>query len=126
VTSDGGPHARFKRALKTRNPMLVTAAAHELGQISLADALAVCLVYRDRDRGKYEPAIVRWQARYCVEHRPSADEAQLVLAGLRALAGKRAGAAGRSLVVLWRSVGLVREAKVLQEWLRASEQAELR
>ncbi|MEA2484351.1 MAG: hypothetical protein QOC55_2298, partial [Thermoleophilaceae bacterium] len=44
MTSQGSPHARFKRALASRNPTLVVAAAVELGRLSLAEALAVTLV----------------------------------------------------------------------------------
>jgi hypothetical protein len=43
VTSQGSAHARFRRALATGNPLLVRAAAAELGSISLADALSICL-----------------------------------------------------------------------------------
>jgi hypothetical protein len=41
VTSQGSAHARFRRALATRNPLLVRVAAAELGSISLADALSI-------------------------------------------------------------------------------------
>lgn len=66
VTSGGSPDIRFRRALATGNPTIVLAAAAELSQLSLADALAVCLVlYGDRER--YGRAAVRWHGRLCTE-----------------------------------------------------------
>ena len=38
MTSQGSPHARFRRALRTGNIHIVRAAALELPQIGLADA----------------------------------------------------------------------------------------
>ena len=40
MTSDGNPYARFRRALETGNETLVVAAARELPQVSLDDAVA--------------------------------------------------------------------------------------
>ena len=53
VTSDGSPYARFRRALATGNENLVVAAARELPQVALDDALRICLVLRSGDRGRY-------------------------------------------------------------------------
>jgi hypothetical protein len=47
VTSQGSPYARFRRALATGNLLLIRAAAAELPQISLDDALIVCVAIRD-------------------------------------------------------------------------------
>jgi hypothetical protein len=69
VTSDGSPYARFRRALETGNEMLVLGAARELPQIALDDALRICLVLRDGDRGRYERAAVRWLGRFALEAR---------------------------------------------------------
>ena len=49
LTSDGNPYARFRRALETGNETLVVAAARELPQVSLDDALRICLVLRGGD-----------------------------------------------------------------------------
>ncbi|MBW3653990.1 MAG: peptidase dimerization domain-containing protein, partial [Actinobacteria bacterium] len=49
MTSEGSAYSRFKRCLATGNGALVRAAAAELAQLSLEDALAVCLVLRDRE-----------------------------------------------------------------------------
>jgi len=67
MTSDGSPYARFHRALKTRNLSLIRAAAAELPQIRLDDALEVCLVVRERQPDRFKAAAVRWIARYCSE-----------------------------------------------------------
>ena len=69
MTSDGNPYARFRRALDTGNETLVVAAARELPQVSLDDALRICLVLRGGDPGRYERAAVRWLGRFALEGR---------------------------------------------------------
>ena len=69
VTSDGSPYARFRRALATENEHLILAAARELPQIALNDALRICLVLRDGDPDRYERAAVRWLGRFALEAR---------------------------------------------------------
>jgi hypothetical protein len=69
VTSDGSAYARFRRALDTGNQSLVLAAAGELPQIALDDALRICLVLRDGDPARYERAAVRWLGRFALEAR---------------------------------------------------------
>ena len=63
--------------LETGSPSLATAAAYELAQLNLADALRLCLVYVRADRSRFDRAIVRWHARLCLDakgldppHRP--------------------------------------------------------
>jgi len=63
VTSQGHAYSRFQRALKTGSPFLAMEAARELRQVSPADALSLCLLLRDGDPLRYEPAAVRWLAR---------------------------------------------------------------
>ena len=67
VSSAGSPYARFKRALATGNLNLIRACAAELRTVDLGDALAICLLVRDREPERYEAAAVRWIARFCVE-----------------------------------------------------------
>lgn len=69
MTSEGSPYARFRRALETGNELLVLTTARELPQISLDDALRICLVLRDGDRSRYERAAVRWLGRFALEAR---------------------------------------------------------
>ena len=102
--------------------MIVTAAAKDLDRLSLSDALAVCLELLPHDRTRYERAAVRWQARYCIEQRPAADEAQLVAAALRALPGPAAAAGAEALLELCEGRGLIEAAKMLERW--ASERGE--
>ena len=45
------------------------AAARELPQIALDDALRICLVLRDAERARYERAAVRWLGRFALEAR---------------------------------------------------------
>jgi hypothetical protein len=68
VTSQGHPHARFRRAVETGNPRIAEAAARELSQIGLRDALDLVLLHRD-DPERYERAAARWIARL-VSERP--------------------------------------------------------
>lgn len=46
---------------------IIRAAALELPQIGLEDALRICLIYRDVAPERFEQAAVRWIARYCAE-----------------------------------------------------------
>jgi hypothetical protein len=81
MTSDGNPYARFRRALETGNEALVTAAALELPQVALDDALRICLVLRGGDPERYERAAVRWLGRFALEARG------VSIADLRSAAG---------------------------------------
>ena len=117
MTSQGSAHARFNRALASRKPTLVAAAAAELGQLTLADALAVTLVYLPDDRVRFERAAVRWHARWCLEVRPSPDESQLALAALRALPGTARQAAADALAGLLALRGPRAAGTVIARWL---------
>ena len=75
VTADGSAYSRFRRALQTGNANLVIAAALELPQIALDDALRICLVFRDGDPERYERAAVRWLGRFALEARGVTIEA---------------------------------------------------
>jgi hypothetical protein len=117
MTAQGSAHARFNRALATGNPTLVLAAASELGQLGLADALAVTLVLLGSDGDRYDRAAVRWHARWCLEARPGADESQLALAALLALRGAARQAAADALIELLESRGPRDAARVLAGWV---------
>jgi hypothetical protein len=117
MTSQGSPHARFRRALAGRNPTLVVAAAAELGRLSLGEALAVTLVFLPQELERYERASVRWHARWCLEARPRLDEAGLALAALRALPGPARQAAGEALVELLAAHRIEDAAAVMAAWL---------
>ena len=86
VTSDGSAYTRFQRALKTGNLTLVVAAAAELPQVGLRDALQVCLLLRDGDPDRYERAAVRWAGRFALEARDvSLDAIERAVAALNEL-----------------------------------------
>jgi hypothetical protein len=88
VSTKGSPYSRFRRAVQTDSAALATAAAHELSQLSLADALRLCLVYARADRERFDRAIVRWHARLCLEAKGiDATTAHVALAAATALAG---------------------------------------
>jgi hypothetical protein len=67
MTSQGSPYARFQRALRIGRLSLVRAAASELPQVDLSDALAICLLIEQQDSERYERAAVRWLARLSLE-----------------------------------------------------------
>jgi len=83
MTSDGTAYGRFRRALRMGNLSQVRAAAAELPQVGLEDALAVVLLMDEHDDERYERAAVRWLARLVCE-RPQVGLADLGL-GLTAL-----------------------------------------
>ena len=76
MSDKGSPYVRFKRALATGNLGLVRAAAAELPQVDLGDALAICLLMSDHDDERFERAAVRWLARLSLE-RPAVGLADL-------------------------------------------------
>ena len=117
VSTKGSAHSRFRRALDTRNPTLVLAAAAELRQVELADALSICLVLLDARSPLYSRAAVRWQARLCLEARGmELGEAAFVLGGLEALGGEHGEAVALALAGLLEARGLSAAARVLARW----------
>ena len=126
MTSQGSPYSRFKRCLATGNGPLVRAAAAELPQLSLEDALAVCLVLRDSEPEVFERAIVRWHALLCRQARGlGAREAQLALAALQALRGPAALPASRLLEEIAMLYELPRAAAVLRVWSQRGGKAQV-
>jgi len=86
VTSQGSPHARFERALRTGNATLVRGAAAESPRVGIEDALRVCVVLATAEPDRYEPAAIRWLGRLLLEEpRITLAEAQLAAAALTAL-----------------------------------------
>jgi len=68
MTSDGSAYSRFRRALDARNLNMVIAAAKELPQVGLKDALHICLLVRDHP-DRFQRAAVRWLGRFALEAR---------------------------------------------------------
>jgi hypothetical protein len=55
---------------------VIRAAAAELPQVNLGDALAVCVAMSRAEPARFDRAAVRWLARFCVE-RPAATVADV-------------------------------------------------
>jgi hypothetical protein len=86
MTSSGTPYQRFRRAIESGNPALVTAAALELPRVALDDALRICLVLRGADPERFERAAVRWLGRFALEaHGATIGDLRLAAEALDAL-----------------------------------------
>jgi|1186.fasta_scaffold946961_2 hypothetical protein len=85
MTSEGSPHARFRRALLTGNLTLIDAAARELRYVALDDALRVLVVMVERRDPRFEKAAARFAGRMITEGRMDLAEARYVLALVESL-----------------------------------------
>ena len=85
VTSQGHAYSRFRRALLTKNVRLIDAAARELAQISLEDALRILVVLAEKRDQRFERAAARFAARVTTERRLDLADARYVLALAEAL-----------------------------------------
>lgn len=98
VTSQGHPYAIFRRALERQNLVAAWAAASELQVVSLPDALALCLLVRDREPTRFSRFALRWHARFCAETQGiGLEDGRLALDLLAAMAGPEPTRAGRAL-----------------------------
>jgi hypothetical protein len=83
---DHGPsYARFQRSLRTGNLDLVRAAAAELPVVALDDALAILLLYRDREPERFDRVALRWLARFVTERARQIADVQAAAAALERL-----------------------------------------
>ena len=80
--------AAFQRALKRRNVLMALAAAKDLPQLSLLDALELTVLVAREDPGRHQRVAARWLLRY-LEEDPHATigEAALAASSLIALTG---------------------------------------
>jgi hypothetical protein len=85
MTSEGSPHARFRRALLTGNLTLIDAAARELRYVGLDDALRVLIVMVERGDARFDHAAARFAGRVITETRLGLAEARYVLALVESL-----------------------------------------
>jgi len=85
VTSQGSAYSRFRRALLTKNVGLIDAAARELPQIGLEDALRVLVVLAEKRDARFERAAAKFAARVTTERRLDLAESRYVLALAEAL-----------------------------------------
>ena len=117
MTSQGTAHGRFARAIRNRNLLNAETAAREMGELSLPDALAFCLLLAEVDSPRFDRAIARWHARFVLEARGiTAHEAALALLAAQGLAGLTTqDAAAQTLRHLARRFGLSAVAALLSE-----------
>src|SRR5947209_173675 len=86
VTSQGSRHGRFRKALEVRSVMQAEAAARELGQLSLLDAIDLCTLMATEAPDRYQRAARRLFVRLVTEReRLTLDQAELAIACLRGL-----------------------------------------
>lgn len=85
IGESGSAYPRFRRALLTGNVQIIDAAAREIPQVSLVDALRIVVVLAEKNDPKFEAAAARWAARASIERRLSLAEARRVNALLDAL-----------------------------------------
>jgi hypothetical protein len=78
----------FKRAIQRRNVVAALAAARELPQLSLVDALELTLLVARKDPRRHQRVAARWLLRY-LEEDPEAtiEEAALAASSLAAIPG---------------------------------------
>jgi hypothetical protein len=68
VSIKGSAYINFQRALDRGDILNIRAAAAELPQINLGDALRICLAFgTSPDPELYQRAAVRWLGRFCLE-----------------------------------------------------------
>jgi hypothetical protein len=87
--------ADFQRAVQQRNVVRAEAAARQLGQLPLPQALKLVFLYAEKEPLQYERAALRWLGRYVTEGKAvSLLKAQLASSALAELrAGEREAAA---------------------------------
>src|SRR4051794_32541190 len=83
----GSAHARFRRALLTKNMVLIDAAARELPQVGLSDALRILVVMAEKRDERYSRAAARWAERVAAERALDVGGVQRVWALLDELPG---------------------------------------
>jgi hypothetical protein len=71
-----------RRALERGNLWVAEAAARDLPQVSLKDALRLVHLYAEHDSPKYERAAIKWLQRYLAEDSPELSDVARSWAGL--------------------------------------------
>jgi hypothetical protein len=94
VTTAGHAHARFRRALLTKNLTLIEAAAAELGHVALDDALRMLVVMAELRDPRFDRAAARFAARVTLERRLDPADSHRVLALAQSLPAAPEAAAG--------------------------------
>jgi hypothetical protein len=98
MTSEGRPHARFRRALEVRSIMQAEWAAREMGRLGLLDALDYLTLLSQEAPDRFDRAAGRWLGRLLNESELlTLEEVDVALGCLR---GLRAGYVEQSRDVL--------------------------
>ena len=118
MTSKGHPYARFKRSLATGNATLATAAARELAELTLEDALRLVLLYRGAGDERFARAALRWHARLCTAA-PGIGlaGARVSAQALLAIGAEQPRRGVEALSQLLESAGARRSLAALDEWV---------
>jgi hypothetical protein len=119
MTSQGSALMRFERAVRTGNPTIVLAAAHELPKPPLLrDALRVLLVLATAAPDRFPQAATRFGARLVSDCRLSVSEAQLAFAALHTLPDPDPAPGGEALCALLEHHRQPEAAHYLEQWLQ--------
>jgi hypothetical protein len=80
------PYVRVRTAIDKGDLRFLLDNARELPSIRLADALRICLLYRDQDEERYDAAAIKWLMRFVGEAKDvSLEDIQSAAAALDAL-----------------------------------------
>ena len=97
-TAQGHSYGIFKKAIQRRNVIAAVAAARELPQLSLSDALELTMLIARKDSSRYPRVAARWLRRLLEEHPDvTIEEAALAASCLVALPGAGYGEAVQTL-----------------------------
>ena len=75
-TSHGRSYGIFQKAIQRRNVVAAVAAAKELPQLSLSDALELTMLVARKDSSRYPRVETRWLKRLLEEHPNATTEAR--------------------------------------------------
>lgn len=118
MTAQGSAHSRFKRALATGKPSIATAAALELPQVLLEDALGLVLLYRDAGDERFERAALRWHL-LLLSELPTLGlaGASVSAQALLAIGGGQLGRGAEALAQLLEEAGAPKALAALDAWV---------
>ena len=98
MTSQGTAHGRFTRAIQRGHLLAAEMAAREMGQLSLSNALSLCILDGREQDPKFERAARRWVRRMQLEHSLRRHEVDLLGAAMAALGSRFDAAAVNALL----------------------------
>ena len=92
MTAEPQPRTRFRTAIEGRWVFHAEVAAREIGNLTLAEALDLVILYAEVEPAKFEKAAVRWLGRFVSESKPSLLRVQMAVAAISELRGGSDGA----------------------------------